>query len=317
MNKRIISNEEFIELWNVHKSAAKIAKLTGISERNVHHRRRDIEAKHDIVLVAASNKNSVAQAYGHINLGMENGTVIVFSDAHFQLGRRTTAFKALLWLIGELKPKVVINNGDAFDGAQASRHPANGWDVTPTIIQELNACKMFLGEIQEAAGDAKLVWTLGNHDARFSTRLATVAPEFQGVDGFRLEDHFPDWQHVVSCMVNDSVMVKHRWKGGIHATHNNAVGSGVSVCTGHLHSAKVTPVTDYTGTRYGVDCGTLAEPFGDQFMYAENNPRNWRSAFAVLNIVDGHLLMPELCMVSALADDCVEWRGELIDVSEF
>jgi hypothetical protein len=29
MNKRIISNEEFIELWNVHKSAAKIAKLTG------------------------------------------------------------------------------------------------------------------------------------------------------------------------------------------------------------------------------------------------------------------------------------------------
>ena len=296
MNKRIISNEEFIELWRVHQSAAKIAKLTGISERNVHHRRREIEKKYDTALVAASNKNSVAQAYGHVNLGMENGTVIVFSDAHFQLSRRTTAFKALLWLIGELKPKVVINNG---------------WDVTPTIIQELNACKMFLGEIQEAAGDAKFIWTLGNHDARFSTRLATVAPEFQGVEGFRLEDHFPDWQHVVSCMVNDSVMVKHRWKGGIHATHNNAVGSGVSVCTGHLHSAKVTPVTDYTGTRYGVDCGTLAEAFGDQFMYAENNPRNWRSAFAVLNIVDGHLLMPELCMVSALADDCVEWRGEL------
>jgi hypothetical protein len=317
MNKRIISNEEFIELWNTHKSAAKIAKLTGISERNVHHRRRDIEAKHDTVLVAASNKNSVAQAYGHINLGMENGTVIVFSDAHFQLGRRTTAFKALLWLIGELKPKVVVNNGDAFDGAQASRHPVNGWDVTPTIIQELNACKMFLGEIQEAAGDAKLIWTLGNHDARFSTRLATVAPEFQGVEGFRLEDHFPDWQHVVSCMVNDKLMVKHRWKGGIHATHNNAVGSGVSFCTGHLHSAKVTPWTDYTGTRYGVDCGTLAEAWGDQFAYGENSPKNHRSAFAVLNIVGGHLLMPELCMVSALADDCVEWRGELIDVSEF
>jgi hypothetical protein len=317
MNKRIISNEEFIELWQAHKSAAKVAKLIGVSERNVHKRRREIEAKHDIVLVAASNKNSVAQAYGHINLGMENGTVIVFSDAHFQLGRRTTAFKALLWLIGELKPKVVIGNGDNFDGAQASRHPANGWDVTPTIIQELNACKMFLGEIQEAAGDAKLIWTLGNHDARFSTRLATVAPEFQGVEGFRLEDHFPDWQHVVSCMLNDSVMVKHRWKGGIHATHNNAVNSGVSFVTGHLHSLKVNGWTDLVSTKWGVDCGTLAEPFGDQFMYAENSPRNWRAGFAVLNIVDGHLLMPELCMVSALADDCVEWRGELIDVSEF
>ena len=317
MNKRTISNEEFIELWKVHKSAAKIARITGISERNVHHRRRDIEAKYDTVLVASSNKNSVAQAYGHINLGMENGTVIVFSDAHFQLGRRTTAFKALLWLIGELKPKVVINNGDAFDGAQASRFPANGWDVTPTIIQELNACKMFLGEIQEAAGDAKLIFTLGNHDARFSTRLATVAPEFQGVEGFRLEDHFPDWTHVVSCMVSDSLMVKHRWRSGVHATHNNAVNSGVSFVTGHLHSLKVNGWTDYTGTRWGVDTGTLAEPFGDQFTYSENSPRNWRSGFAVLNLIDGHLLMPELCMVSDLGTDLVEWRGELIDVSEF
>ena len=43
-----------------------------------------LKRKYDTVLVAASNKNSVAQAYGHINLGMENGTVIVFSDAHFQ-----------------------------------------------------------------------------------------------------------------------------------------------------------------------------------------------------------------------------------------
>ena len=317
MNKRTISNEEFIELWKVHKSAAKIARITGISERNVHHRRRDIEAKYDTVLVASSNKNTVAQAYGHINLGMENGTVIVFSDAHFQLGRRTTAFKALLWLIGELKPKVVINNGDAFDGAQASRHPANGWDVTPTIIQELNACKMFLGEIQEAAGDAKLIWTLGNHDARFSTRLATVAPEFQGVEGFRLEDHFPDWQHVVSCMVNDSLMVKHRWRSGVHATHNNAVNSGVSFVTGHLHSAKITPWTDLVSTKWGVDCGTLAEVWGDQFSYGENNPKNHRSAFAVLNIVDGHLLMPELCLTSDLGNDLVEWRGELWDVSEF
>jgi DNA-binding CsgD family transcriptional regulator len=58
MNKRIISNEEFIELWRVHQSAAKIAKLTGISERNVHHRRREIEAKNNIQLVAASKKTT-------------------------------------------------------------------------------------------------------------------------------------------------------------------------------------------------------------------------------------------------------------------
>ena len=46
-------------------------------------------------------------------------------------------------------------------------------------------------------------------------------------------------------------------------------------------------------------------------------PRNWRSGFAVLNVIDGHLVMPELCMVSDLGEDYVEWRGELIDVSEW
>ena len=121
----------------------------------------------------------------------------------------------------------------------------------------------------------------------------------------------------MSCMVSDTLMVKHRWKSGIHATHLHAQQSGLSFVTGHLHSLKVNGWTDYTGTRWGVDTGTLAEPFGDQFTYSENSPRNWRSGFAVLNLIDGHLLMPELCMVSDLGTDLVEWRGELIDVSEW
>lgn len=320
MPERRISDKEFFKAWETYRSISKVAHALGLSERYTAKIRRDYENQHGVVLLAHKQndqKSIVKLAAGNIELGMENGTVIVFSDAHFALGRRTTAFKALLWLIDELKPKVVINNGDAFDGAAISRHPAGGWDETPSVINELNACKMFLGEIEDMAKGAKLIWTLGNHDARFASRLATVASQFKEVQGFTLKDHFEDWTHCMSCMVTDSLMVKHRWKGGIHATHNNAVSSGTSFLTGHLHSAKVTPWTDYNGTRYGVDCGTLAEAFGDQFVYAENSPRNWRSGFAVLTLVDGHLLMPELCIVSDVNPDYVEWRGQLYDVSEW
>ena len=314
MGVQKITDAEFLELWEAHRSIAAIAKITGMAERALHERRRKIEGRHGVQLIA--QKNDVTKALGNIRLGLENGTVIVFSDAHFN-GRRTTAFKALLWLIDELKPKVVINNGDAFDGASVSRHPPNGWEDTPSVIQELNACTIALRDIQEAAGDAKLIWTMGNHDARFSSRLATVAPQFKEVQGFTLEEHFPDWTHCMSCLVSDTLMVKHRWKSGIHSTHLHAQQSGISFVTGHLHSLKVNGWTDYTGTRWGVDTGTLAEPFGDQFTYSENSPRNWRSGFAVLNLIDGRLLMPELCMVSDLGEDYVEWRGELIDVSEW
>lgn len=318
MGVQKITDAEFLELWEAHRSVAAISKITGMAERALHERRRKIEGRHGVQLIA--QKNDVTKALGNIRLGLENGTVIVFSDAHFN-GRRTTAFKALLWLIDELKPKVVINNGDAFDGASVSRHPPHGWENTPTVIQELNACTIALRDVQEAAGDAKLIWTMGNHDARFSSRLATVAPQFKEVQGFTLESHFPDWTHCMSCLVTDNLMVKHRWKNSVHSTHIHPQQSGVSFVTGHLHSLKVTGWTDMVSTKWGVDTGTLAEPYGDQFSYSENNPRNHRSGFAVLTIVNGHLLMPELLFVSDLGretgEDLVEWRGELYDVSEW
>lgn len=315
-----LTDNEFIELWNQHKSAAKVAKISGLSERKVHSRRRTIEAKHNILLNANDPRvNRVKPALenqaARYPLGIENGTVIVFSDAHFWPGIRTTAFKGLLWAIKELQPKAIINNGDAFDGASISRHPRIGWDSKPSVIQELKACEMYLGEIEDIAGRAKLVWALGNHDARFENRLANTVPEFMAVGGFTLKDHFPAWIPCWSCWPTDTVVVKHRMKGGVHATHNNAVNAGVSVVTGHLHSLKVTPFNDYNGERYGVDTGTLADPEGPQFVdYLEDNPTNWRSGFAVLTFRNGRLLWPEL--VHRFSNSEIQFRGQVIDVSK-
>jgi len=253
-----------------------------------------------------------------IDLGILDGCVIVFSDAHFIPSQRTTAFKGLLWAIQEFKPKAVICNGDAFDGATISRH-----DVTDqpqsSVIQELKACQGALGEIEETAKaerhNVKLLFTFGNHDVRFANRLAQQAPQFRDVKGFKLTDHIPDWEFCWAVWPTPEVVVKHRYKGGVHATHNNAVSSGVSICTGHLHSLKVTPFSDYNGVRYGIDSGTLAEIDGPQFTYAELNPSNHRSGFAVLNFFNGQLLWPEL--VHKFSEDHIEFRGEVIDVSEF
>jgi len=318
-----VSDAEFIELWRSLGSASKIAKVLDIDQSNVHQRRRAIENKHKIQLVAVDKRQGhrfthLQTSHNHAarqELGIENGTVIVFSDAHFWPGIRTTAFKGLLWAIREFKPKAVINNGDAFDGASISKYPRIGWDTKPSIIQELKACEASLGEIEEDAGRAKLIWTLGNHDSRFENRLAANAAEFEGVKGFSLKDHFPAWTSCWACWPTEDVVVKHRYKGGIHATHNNTVNSGKTIVTGHLHSLKVTPFADYTGNRFGVDTGTLANPTGPQFVdYLEANPTNWRSGFAILTFFNGRLLWPEL--VHDFGDGCIEFRGKVIDVSE-
>lgn len=317
---------EFIKLWGELQSAAKLSNHLGIAIRAVYLRRRWIEDHYKIKLGAADHRGSKYDStkpksfspLKQIELGIEDGTVIVFSDAHFIPGQRSTAFKGLLWAIQEYKPKAVICNGDAFDGGSISRHDPSDQPQL-SVIQELKACKAALDEIEEATKaerhNAKLIFTYGNHDARFANRLAQHAPQFRDVDGFKLSDHITNWEFCWTCWPTENVIVKHRYKGGIHATHNNTVNAGVSIVTGHLHSLKVTPFADYNGTRWGVDTGTLAEIDGPQFTYGELNPSNHRSGFAVLTFFNGKLLWPEL--VHKFDEGLIEFRGEVIDVTEF
>ena len=84
--------------------------------------------------------------------------------------------------------------------------------------------------------------------------------------------------------------------------------------TGHLHSLKVTPWTDYTGDRYGVDTGTMSMLGGSKFNYLEDNPVNWRSGFAVLTFHRGMLMFPELVSVIDEEKGLVFFRGEILQV---
>ena len=318
-----ISDKQFIELYQNSDSIDYLAKTLGMNERSVRRRRRRMEQKYKIALNTLTHTlqfQHLQTAHRHVprlNLGVENGTVLVFSDAHFYPGIHTTAFKGLLWAIETLNPVAVIANGDVFDGATISRHPRIGWDSKPSVIEELKACEIAMGEIEETAKkvrhNVQLIWPLGNHDARFENFLAAHAPQYEHVKGFSLKDHFPAWTPCWSCWLNEDTVVKHRFKGGIHATHNNTLWSGKNIVTGHLHSLKVSPITDYNGVRYGVDSGTLAEIDGPQFRdYLEENPTNWRSGFVVLTFHNGKLLMPELAM--KFNDQAIEFRGQVIQL---
>jgi hypothetical protein len=75
------------------------------------------------------------------------------------------------------------------------------------------------------------------------------------------------------------------------------------------------PVSDYNGTRYGVDCGTMSQPYGPQSAdYTELSPVNWRSGFVVLTYWKGMLLWPEVCHVIDEEKGLVQFRGDVMKV---
>ena len=303
-----IPDEEFIRLFQQLKSPQRVAEVTGMAVRNVYKRRNNL-ARINQVDLTTDNYNQQntylpdnRRVISHQTL---NGNVFIASDCHYWPGEETVAHKAFVKLIADMKPQTIILNGDVFDGAQVSRHPPLMGTVTPTPKQEIEACQDRLSEIANASKNAKKFWTFGNHDTRLFNKIAAHTPEL--INMVSLFDYFPGWHTCWRVDINDDVVVKHRWHNGIHATWNNVLKAGKTLVTGHLHQLRVTPVSDYTGRKYGIDTGTLADIYGDQFTYTECNPVNWASGFAVLTFKDGMLLPPELCEV---INDKAYFRGK-------
>jgi hypothetical protein len=309
-----VTEEDFIQTCRNLNSTTKVAGALGLTERTVRRRRQRIFNKKGVWLDLDNRdftlKITVPESQTRTNVALPDGCVMVASDAHYFPRENPTAHRAFVYLIKELKPEVVIMNGDSFDGSSVSRFPRIGWDKNPTLKDEIDTVQLKLEEIRQASLNTKHLHTWGNHDFRFNTYLSNNADQFEGIQGFRFEDHFPGWNFSMSVMINDNLMIKHRYHGGIHATWNNVLKSGVSMVTGHLHSLQVRPFTDYNGTRYAVDTGTLACPTGEQFKYAEDNPKNQRSGFAVLVIVDGKLMPPETCEVIDEEEGLCFFRGQ-------
>lgn len=314
-----LSDEEFIDQWKKIGSPLTFAKLHGMAERAVYNRRRSIETRYNIELPTFNDSRLNAytrtqETVGNTRRGieLEKGRVIVFSDAHFWPDQTTTAFKALIECIKEYKPTAIVCNGDALDGASISRHPRQDWSKLPTVQEELEAVQYYLGEIEKVAKSAKLFWPLGNHDARWEMRIIENLPAFEGVVGTTLKEHFPAWLPCWSFWVNEDTCIKHRWKGGFSAGRANSLNAGVNMITGHTHHLSVMPVSDYNGTRWGVQTGTLADIHGQQFSYTEDTPKDWNSGFVMLSFEEGKLLQPE--MIRVWDEDRVEFRGKIHSV---
>ena len=320
-----ITDNDLINAWQKTPSATAIAKQYGMNSRAVSRRLeklRDTGLKLNSpvprspyfdVGMRVGLSETIAHARARINVKIGTGVILVGSDAHYWPDEITTAHRAFVKFAAQIQPDIIVMNGDIFDGASISRWPRIGWDKTPTVKEELDACVARLGEIEKASPKSKKYWPLGNHCARFENRIAQLVPEYEGVHGFSLKEHFINWTPCWSIMINDSLLIKHRFKTGIYHARNDTLNAGVSTCVGHLHALNISRFSDENGTRYGVDSGTLADPTGPQFLnYTEDCPKDWRSGFALFTFVDGKMLRPEV--IEVYDDEHVDFRGQLVNV---
>ena len=311
------TESEFVRLWRLCQTVDRMAETLQTSSRAIYARRETLLKKgYDLPI----RESLVTMKPGRMRMeiNIDDGVIVVGSDAHYWPGEITTAHRGFVQAIKELKPWAVILNGDILDAATASRHGRIGWEKRPSMKEELEAVADRCEEIEKAAGAAKLLRTHGNHDMRFDTKLSATSPEFEGVEGFSLDQQLPRWKSAWSIIINRHTIVTHRLKNGIHATWTATSDAQISTVCGHLHSLRVTPRTTLSplngGHIYGVDTGTLADVWGPQFNYMAEGPRNWRGGFAVLTFKGGILMPPEIAMV--VSEDEIFFRGRFIEVDQ-
>ena len=278
------------DLKQQYGSIRAAARAMGMAETTL----RERLGRGQSVQVTLSEKKSVN------TLKIRSGSIVIGSDAHYSPGLATTAHKAFCNVIAEYSSDIdaVILNGDLLDGARISKHARIGWQKTYSVKEELHAVQERLAEIEKVARGMKLLRTTGNHDIRFDSKLAAMAPEYEGIQGFALADHLPRWHDSYRIDVNDDTKIIHAVANGMHAAYNNVVkGSGFHVVTGHTHRLQAVQFRGFGQLRYGIETGMLADPEQDEFAYLTGRNANWQSGFAVLTWRDGELLYPEFCAV--------------------
>ena len=242
-------------------------------------------------------------------------TIVSFSDCHWWPDQpKTDAHKILLKIIKDIKPHAVGCRGDMMDCAKLSRFPNLAHAELPSTEDEVVTVMGFMSEIAKVAKKARpnvdLEINVGNHE-RLEIQEANMQPKenevLQGIlaglgasEKTSMDILFPDWHISNSTIINDTFMWKHKpHKGGIGGARASTLNAGISTGNGHTHRLGVAALTDFEGTRFGVECGTLSDLFSDQFNYCEDSVRNWQSGFMVhyfygkraehvtVNVIDG------------------------------
>lgn len=293
-----MTDEKIAEAVRVHGGQQSAAQALGISRGRVQRALRRLDAAGVTGGEIFLRELEKASNGGFTHRLVDSGVVLVGSDGHYWPDVPAPAHDQFVMRVAAMASggllQGVVYNGDAFDGARISRHARIGWENNPQVKDELACTQKRMGEIADCAGGVWKDWPLGNHDARFETFLSGKVPEYEGVAGVHLKDHFPLWVPCWGVRINSSVVVKHRLKGGVHARWSNVQSSGVTLVTAHTHRLGVTPLTDYSGTRWGVETGMLGNASGPQFRaYTEAGPVNWQMGWVELWFRQGQLLWPK------------------------
>lgn len=215
---------------------------------------------------------------------------VFLSDIHIPF-QDDTAVNAALRLIKLIKPREVFLNGDILDCYQLSR-----FSIDPErllgIQDDLDTLTEFLSALREAAPEAHIVFTEGNHEERIVkylrnnpeiSNLRSLTPEnMLGLSAFNIQ-----WVPSLQTHTYKGTIVTHGSivrKQSAYSARGQLEKYGISGVSGHTHRLGTHWRTDLRGTYYWLETGCLCSLKSEYIIGVPD----WQQGLAVGTYLDGN-----------------------------
>lgn len=228
----------------------------------------------------------------------ESYKALVISDIHIPY-HEITALKTAIKYGKDQGVNVVILNGDTLDMAGGSakfRKQPN----KKSMMQEIEDGRLFLAQIRKYFPTEKILFKVGNHEARFDDYIMRNCPELWNLDIFSLKDALKLKEHNIEYIVSSQTIIAgklmiahgHEWGGGgggINAARAMFLKANYNLLIGHFHRSQdftFRNAMDETHAVFVSGCLCHLKP-----EYLPYN--NWNHGFAIVTVESDGSFMVE------------------------
>lgn len=214
---------------------------------------------------------------------------VILSDIHIP-HHDPRALAVALAALADLKPTVIVLNGDIVDEAPTGAYPKDPREII-TLEDEFAETRAFLAAVRKLAPKAAVHFTMGNHEDRLERYLTRQAPELASLGQLSLcalldmKQHRVQFVNAGDCVTFGPFEISHGEvvrKGSGNSIRVHMQNRGGSSVMSHIHRLGIIMRTDRYGTHYGVENGCLC---GLEPGYIKHP--DWQQGFTQIDLANG------------------------------